>query len=311
MTGAATAGAGRPAVVRPGWGPSGGGAVLATTLLGVGNETGLTARFVERAFAFPVVGEPLVDDDGAVVGLALNIVPRYLPAAGTLALSATVTDTDTGAAVPVRCAVHYARVDGALRYRVAGPAGPPSSDGSVRAAPLAVPSSGGLAALAGGWARAAPRTVRVLRGGEVASEDTLETVRVHVGVPELPPGLRWVVGGGTAHSEVDRRRAERAERRAAGLPYGAAPDVADPVEGVRAELARYRARTGGADAGPGTAVEAVGLADALGGGAFAVAGTAFFRPARPFDPAPTVPAPTAAVSMAAAERFSFTYPPRR
>ena len=61
------------ALVRPGWAPSGapsgtpsgGGPVLGGVLLGEGEAPGLTAKFVERAYAFPVAVEP---DVGSKVG---------------------------------------------------------------------------------------------------------------------------------------------------------------------------------------------------------------------------------------------------
>ena len=155
--------------VRPvsgaGWGPSGGGAVLAPTLLGRGGEPGLTAAFVERAFAFPVRvrAEP---GPGGAVRLTLAVVPRYLPAAGAVAVRASVVALDdrgqpVGLPADVAFVVRYERPErGPLRYAVGGtPTGAPWAT-----APAVGGGLRGLAVRVGqGWAAAPPADPDVAR----------------------------------------------------------------------------------------------------------------------------------------------------
>ena len=231
-------------LVRPGWGPSGGGAVLAPTLLGRGGEPGLTAAFVERAFAFPVRvrAEP---GPGGAVRLTLAVVPRYLPAAGAVAVRASVSyrdEFDLEKTVPVAFVVRYERPErGPLRYAV--------RDGAGWAPSVPVASLGGL-------------------GGGLAGLDALA---VHVGpgwgaLPDGPGGLAGAAGRLVAAGRTPTRSAVYGEDRA-----GRAAQAALRSSGHVPDAARL-------DATPG-------LAAALGAGRFTVTGFAVFDPARPLAPA--------------------------
>ena len=238
-----------------GWGPSGGGA----TLLGRGGEPGLTARFVERAFAFPVPVRVRVEETaGGAVRLALVVVPRYLPAAGAVAVRAAVEYFDPSRrqteSADVAFVVRYERPErGPLRYAVRAGAG---------------------------WATAVPvATLGGLGSG-------LDGLAVHVGpgwgaLPDGPGGLAGAAGRLVAAGRTPTRSAVYAEDRAG-----------------RAAQAALRSSGHVPDAARLDPAATPGLGAALGAGRFTVTGFAVFDPARPLDPAiPEMrPSPNAVVA---------------
>ena len=301
------------ALAHPAWAPSGtpsgGGPVLAGVLLGDGERAGLTAAFVEKAYRFPVAVEPDVSPaeagaEARVAGLALRVFPWYLPAAGTLAVSATVTARNRPL-VQIRCAVHFVRAGSRFRYRVADAA--PGPDGLVRAAPVAL--DGDLASLAveQGWA--VSETAEVVlgkddRGREVA--EGREVLRVWVadeaglsGPAEaafraaferaLPRGLRAALPGSGSGGD---------------LYGGSLPEhTAEAERRVRAAVSGRRASGTGA----------AGVGAVLRSGRFTVTGFCVFDPAVPLDPSPALrdAAPAPGESVAVEEvggRRGYRYP---
>ena len=55
-------------------------------------------------------------------------------------------------------------------------------------------------------------------------------------------------------------------------------------------------------------VAGAAVGPAVGGGAFRVTGAAVFRPFLPLDPRPVILPPSADVTLAALQRFTYTYP---
>ena len=122
-------GGGAADLALPGWGGSG-------TDFGAETE-----RFVEAAFRFPT--RVVV---GGADGLAFEVTPVYLPAEGTLLLSATVTGIGPSLVeeeVSIRGVVRFAKVGARFRYAVARPG----------SAPTPAPPSTGPGALGAGWPR--------------------------------------------------------------------------------------------------------------------------------------------------------------
>ena len=254
--------------VRPvsgaGWGPSGGGAVLTRTLLGRGGEPGLTAAFVERAFAFPVRvrAEP---GPGGAVRLALAVVPRYLPAAGAVAVRASVVALDdrgqpVGLPADVAFVVRYERPErGPLRYAVGGtPTGAPWAT-----APAVGGGLRGLAVRVGpGWAAAPapdlkavrPDATAVAAAGAVAALGGYDLVpAASVLSPAATPGLEAALGAGrftvtgSAYFRIDAPLAPPHLDPARG-------EIAPDGRPTRPGVAREQfSRTFGAAPGAGTA----------------------------------------------------------
>ena len=148
MTGAAS---------RVGRSASGGRPVLAGVLLGSGDDPGLTASFVERAFAFPVTvrAEP---GPGGVPRLAVVVTPAYLPDGGAVAVQASVSVDGAGfRPVLISFVVRYGSGDrGRFEYAVE----PSVAGGLFDDRAGSVPVGGGLQGLAAyagpGWAPRAP-----------------------------------------------------------------------------------------------------------------------------------------------------------
>ena len=137
---------------------------------------GKTGALLEAAFAFPVAVH--VPPATAAAGpLAVDVELRYVPTAGTLALSADVTQPGSDT-VPIRCAVHYVKTAGGYRYLVRAPGAPLAGP-----APLAARVDDSWA-----WART-PGDDRVV-------------LRVHVGAGwrPVPDELRAAAARGPARA---------------------------------------------------------------------------------------------------------------
>ena len=232
---------------------------------------GKTGALLEAAFAFPVAVH--VPPATAAAGpLAVDVELRYVPTAGTLALSADVTQPGSDT-VPIRCAVHYVKTAGGYRYLVRAPGAPLAGP-----APLAARVDDSWA-----WART-PGDDRVV-------------LRVHVGAgwAAVPDGLRAAAARGPA----------RAARDAAGvLVYGTDPLGAVVRDRASREGRRLADALGAYEAEAGSVVwpGSVVAAPALGAG-WSVSGSVFFRPLAPVDPDPAFPDPEANEPLAAAQRF--------
>ena len=304
------------ALVRPEW-AGGREVVLKSTFLGGGAERGMTGTFIQTAYTFPVTVVPRKNLAGAVVGLTFQISPLFVPAGGTLTLSATVSRTGFDS-VPVRCAVHYVRDGKRLLYGVVGTEGK-DADGVVRAQAISVPADGDLLALADreGWTPSVRAEVTVRKPsddgkGETRTE-THDVIEVHVG----PRRSLATTSEDAGERPLDlpgqdsaRPQDVLSETLSEALQSPYSPPVPD---GDMYTPGAFLDATRGAERGFGLVprmsvvpgVDAGQLRSAVGGGAvgapFAVSGAAFFRPAPPFDPAPVVPGPQADPTDASVE----------
>ena len=301
-------------LVRPDWTPATDApAADGPRLVGTAADPGMTDRFVEYAFQFPVkvrVRRPMVlgvvQEDGPVNGLTFQIDPQYLPESGTITLSAVVRRA-LQQPVPVQCAVHYVR-DGRRFFYTVKEAAAPDESGVVRAKPLVIPADGDLLMQAeeDHWAESVRATVEVYPPvrhdatgpagrPERAEHDVLE---VHVGaVPTLSE---------TYSEALTRASGGEAVLEAAGFSWGSVPAGYPQVpaggmynSGAFLEVARSAERGAGA-VSRSSVVGGSPVGVALGG-PFTVAGTAFFRPFPPVDARPLLPAAQARPLMTAVE----------
>jgi hypothetical protein len=229
--------------------------------------------FLETAYWFPVqahVGHRAGRSTRDVVPnrLRLDIAYGFLPSVGTLIVDATVLK-EGQIPVPVRCIIHYAEVDGRLRYRVC-------RDGEVldvlRNAPFTQWVKGEE------WPVGKTRAVRLPdgRGGEA------KQFSVYLG--------DW------------RLRDLSGEKK----PVGARPD--NTRVSWRADLASDLARGDHAPIHPLAFLDrSDSLRRVMASGAFEITGTVLFQPLRPFDPGARVTEGTS--RFAAEERFYFEYVP--
>ena len=196
----------------------------------------------------------------------------------------------------VRCAVHFVRAGTRFLYRVSDAA--PGPDGAARARPVAL--GGDLVALAEGDGWAESETAEVSLGVDERGRPVVEgreVLRVWVVAPVADGGPPPGVLSGTLSD---------------ALSSPAAPSFEGDVYGSGALLDHVRGMERGLGAVPRLSrTAAAGVGAVLGAGRFTVTGAAFFRPGVPLDPAPVVPEPTATEPLAAAERFTLTYPPPR
>ena len=253
-------------LVQPGWTPGEGAAVDGRAL------EGQSATFVKTAYKFPVGVEPRLEG-GRPVALTFHVAPDYLPASGTLALSASVSSEALVEPVLIKCAVHYVRLDdNTLRYRVSAPGEPAALGGDLAAR-----------ALDEWWAPAAEAVVPVpVEGGATGAirRERRLALAVHTG-----PALR----------ELDRALTAPVAAAVGQQASGRVPPgVVGLVAGARTLGAEQAAALAGGVVWPGTAADPDGdLGAALRAGRFTVAGACVFDPARPLDRTPAMPEPPA------------------
>ena len=257
------------ALARPGWQARRAVPVAAGLILEAqgpdGRGGGQTGMLVRTAYTFPV--RVHVDETGAAPRVVLYVRPEYVPETGTVVVSGTVRSLRGAGIADVRCAVHFAESSGGgFRYTVRAPGDP-------------LPPDADPAALAAGWAPSTA-TGPPDRDGRPAHE---LPVYLGDGWPP-PPAAPFGLGAAGPPSSSPTAPVPAVGSVADGLGRVAAREWAGRVSAHRAA-----AGLGDAVVWGGTRADVAGLAAAVRGGRFSVAGTAFFRPAEPFDPAATVP----------------------
>jgi hypothetical protein len=230
--------------------------------------------FLETAYWFPVqahVGHRsgLSTKDIVPNRLRLDIAYGFLPSVGTLIFDAVINPRRPKMrSVPVNVVVHYAEVDGRLRYRVC-------RDGEL----LDVPRNAPFTQWVQGeeWPAGKTRAVRLPdgRGGEA------KQFSVYLG--------DWRVRDRSVEKEA----------------VGARPD--NTRVNWRADLASDLARGDHAPIHPLAFLDrSDSLRRVLGSGKFQFSGRIYFYPLRPFNPQAAVP--DTPPRFAADQDFDFTYP---
>ena len=284
-------------------------------------RTAQTATFIRAAYTFPTRVEAVMCRDG-VRRLVLWVMPEYVPEAGTLAVSASVT-TLGGAPAKVKGAVHYVVSGGNYLYTVVSEDDQLPSDSNPWA--LAVGGASGEVgetfrlpaardlvarrdprAIAAGWSPSAAVPRAVGGGGRQGLP-----VFLGAGWAEVPADLRAAVAGGTPLDAAlatmegwddDGVLADALGEGPANAEFAA--EAGRRARDVAGRLAGYARRaTDGATAWGGTRLGVDGLGPV--GPGTTVTGAAFFRPARPFDPDPAIPGPTARPDDASFAAFDF------
>ena len=233
---------------------------------------GKAAALLEAAFTFPVSVYVPPADAAEAGPLALDVELRYVPTEGTLALSAEVTQPGSDA-VPIRCAIHYVRTEAGYRYLVRQPGDPLAGE-----APLADRVDETWA-----WERTP------LDGDRVV-------LRVHV-------GAGWGLIGDHLRAAASAGPAAAGRAASGWIPAGGVLG-AHYADAARRAARRLADGLAAYEAGAGSVVwpGSVVAAPALGAG-WSVTGAAFFRPLRPVDPNPVIPAPDDEPPLTAIEPF--------